>query len=129
MFPKDLKILICDDMGTMRKIIKNSLSDLGYNNTVQAKDGVEGWAKLEECVGQPDKIGMILCDWNMPSMTGIDLLKQIRGDERFADLPFIMLTAKSEEADAQEADHFGVSAYITKPFSASDLEETFKQIF
>ena len=103
MFPKNTKVLVVDDVSTMRRIIKNSLSDLGMENIVEAGDGVAAWEKIEQSLSEASPIEIVLSDWNMPNMPGIELLEKIRGDDRTKTLPFLMLTAKSEPNELEEA--------------------------
>lgn len=124
MFAKDTKILVADDMVTMRRIIKESLKDLGYTNIVDAKNGEMGWEALEAADAEQDPIQLVVSDWNMPAVSGLELLEKVRSDARFAKLPFIMLTAKSDQNDLQQAEGHGVDAYMTKPFSTEELENT-----
>ena len=123
MFPKNTKVLVVDDMSTMRRIIKNSLSDLGMENIVEAGDGVAAWEKIEQSLSEASPIEIVLSDWNMPNMPGIELLEKIRGDDRTKTLPFLMLTAKSEPNELEEAKGCGANGYLTKPFSSGELEE------
>ncbi|MFK7826076.1 MAG: response regulator [Oligoflexales bacterium] len=129
MFQKEIKILIVDDMSTMRRIVKNGLNDLGYDTIENAKNGQLGWEIIETSHSEGSPIELVMCDWNMPVCTGLELLQKVRADEKTKDLPFIMLTAKSEEKDMQEAQDAGVSAYLTKPFSGGELENTLREVF
>ena len=129
MFQKEIKILIVDDMSTMRRIVKNGLNDLGYDTIENAKNGQLGWEIIENALNEGSPIELVMCDWNMPVCTGLELLQKVRADDRTKDLPFIMLTAKSEEKDMQEAQAAGVSGYLTKPFSGGELENTLREVF
>ena len=129
MFQKEIKILIVDDMSTMRRIVKNGLSDLGYNTIENAKNGELGWQIIESSLNEGNPIELVMCDWNMPVCTGLELLQKVRADDRTKGLPFIMLTAKSEEKDMKEAEEAGVSGYLTKPFSGGELENTLREVF
>ena len=129
MFPKNTKVLVVDDMSTMRRIIKNSLSDLGMENIVEAGDGVAAWEKIEQSLSEESPIEIVLSDWNMPNMPGIELLEKMRGDDRTKTLPFLMLTAKSEPNELEEAKGCGANGYLTKPFSSGELEEELEIVY
>ncbi|WP_045218371.1 response regulator [Desulfonatronum thioautotrophicum] len=115
---KTMCILVVDDFATMRKIIKNILNQLEYKNIVDAEDGT---AALDILNKRP--VDFIISDWNMPKMTGIDFLRAVRGDKKFAHLPFIMVTAEGLQENIIEAVQAGVSQYVVKPFSPATLEE------
>ncbi len=119
-----MKILIVDDFSTMRRIIKNLLRDLGFTNTVEADDG-----KTALPVLQAGGIDFLITDWNMPGMTGIDLLKTVRADEKLSTLPVLMVTAESKRDQIVEAAQAGVNGYIVKPFTATTLKEKIDKIF
>ena len=121
---KNMKILIVDDFSTMRRIVKNLLHDLGYANTHEADDGKTAWPML-----QAGDFEFVVTDWNMPGMTGIDLLKAIRGDARLAALPVLMVTAEAQRDQIVEAAKAGVNGYIIKPFTAVTLKEKLDKIF
>jgi two-component system chemotaxis response regulator CheY len=121
---KNLKILIVDDFSTMRRIVKNLLHDLGYTNTHEADDGKTAWPLL-----QAGDYEFVVTDWNMPGMTGIDLLKAIRGEARLAALPVLMVTAEAQRDQIIEAAKAGVNGYIIKPFTAVTLKEKLDKIF
>ncbi|MGB0454184.1 MAG: response regulator [Bacteriovoracaceae bacterium] len=117
-----MKILVVDDMAVMRKIIKKVLVSLGYENLVEADDGVPAWELLNEHHNKGEPFEFVVSDWNMPNMTGLDLLKKVRADEKFKSLPFLMVTAEGEKSNVVIAVKAGVSNFIVKPFNA----ETFK---
>ena len=121
---KDMKSLIVDDFSTMRRIIKNLLRDLGYNNTQEADDGKTGLPIL-----QNGDFDFLVTDWNMPGMTGIDLLKAVRSDDKLKTLPVLMVTAESKRDQIVEAAQAGVNGYIVKPFTATTLKEKIEKIF
>jgi two-component system, chemotaxis family, chemotaxis protein CheY len=114
-----LKLLVVDDSSTMRRIIKNTLSRLGYEEVLEGEDGLQGWAALNE---NPD-IGMLITDWNMPEMNGLELVKKVRSDARFNDLPIIMVTTEGGKAEVITALKAGVNNYIVKPFTPQVLKE------
>lgn len=121
---KNMKILIVDDFSTMRRIIKNLLRDLGFNNTNEADDGTSALPMLH--AGNFD---FLVTDWNMPGMQGIDLLKAVRADAKLAKLPVLMVTAESKREQIVEAAQAGVSGYVVKPFTAITLKEKIDKIF
>ncbi|GLR63905.1 response regulator [Marinospirillum insulare] len=121
---KDMKILIVDDFATMRRIIKNLLRDLGFNNTFEADDGLTAIPMLNS--GNYD---FLVTDWNMPGMTGFDLLKHVRADPDLKDLPILMVTAESKREQIVAAAQAGVNGYIVKPFTAAVLKEKIEKIF
>ena len=121
---KNMKILIVDDFSTMRRIIKNLLRDLGFNNTDEADDGQTGLPKL-----QSGNFDFLVTDWNMPGMTGIDLLRAVRADERLKTLPVLMVTAEAKKEQIVLAAQEGVNGYIVKPFTAQTLKEKIDKIF
>ena len=119
-----MKILIVDDFSTMRRIIKNLLRDLGFNNTQEADDGTTALPIL-----QAGGIDFLITDWNMPGMQGIDLLKAVRADEQLSALPVLMVTAETKREQIIEAAQAGVNGYIVKPFTAATLKEKIEKIF
>lgn len=119
-----MKILIVDDFSTMRRIIKNLLRDLGFNNTQEADDGTTALPIL-----QAGGIDFLITDWNMPGMQGIDLLKAVRADDKLATLPVLMVTAETKREQIIEAAQAGVNGYIVKPFTAATLKEKIEKIF
>jgi len=121
---KSIKILVVDDFSTMRRIIKNLLRDLGYDNIVEADDGTSALPMLK--AGSFD---FLVTDWNMPGMTGIDLLKAVRGDPKLATLPVLMVTAEAKRDQIVEAAQAGVNGYVVKPFTAQTLKEKLDKIF
>ncbi len=121
---KNMRILVVDDFSTMRRIIKNILKQLGFTNVVDADDGSTAWEILNK-----DKIDFIISDWNMPKMSGIELLRKVRSSEEFADIPFLMVTAEGQQENVIEAVQAGVSNYIVKPFTPETFEQKIKKIF
>jgi len=119
-----MKILIVDDFSTMRRIIKNLLRDLGFNNTEEADDGNTGLPKL-----QTGNFDFLVTDWNMPGMTGIDLLRAVRADDKLKTLPVLMVTAEAKKEQIVMAAQEGVNGYIVKPFTAQTLKEKIDKIF
>ena len=121
---KNMKILIVDDFSTMRRIIKNLLRDLGFTNTSEADDG-----KTALPILQAGNFDFLVTDWNMPGMTGIELLKHVRADERLNDMPVLMVTAEAKRDQIVEAAQAGVNGYVVKPFTAAALKEKIDKIF
>lgn len=121
---KNMKILIVDDFSTMRRIIKNLMRDLGFNNTSEADDGKTALPML-----QNGDFDFLITDWNMPGMQGIDLLKAVRADQRLAKLPVLMVTAEAKREQIVEAAQAGVNGYVVKPFTAATLKEKIDKIF
>lgn len=121
---KNMKILIVDDFSTMRRIIKNLLRDLGFSNTYEADDGVTALPMLKN--GDFD---FLITDWNMPGMTGIDLLRAVRADDKLGTLPVLMVTAEAKRDQIIEAAQAGVNGYVVKPFTAQALQEKIAKIF
>ena len=121
---KDTKILIVDDFSTMRRIIKNLLRDLGFTNVKEADDGNTALPMLTS-----EHFDFLVTDWNMPGMTGIDLLRAVRADERLKHLPVLMVTAEAKREQIIEAAQAGVNGYVVKPFTAVALKEKIEKIF
>ncbi|MDU8543385.1 MULTISPECIES: chemotaxis response regulator CheY [Pseudomonas syringae group] len=119
-----MKILIVDDFSTMRRIIKNLLRDLGFTNTSEADDGLTALPML-----QSGAFDFLVTDWNMPGMTGIDLLREVRKDDRLKSLPVLMVTAEAKREQIIEAAQAGVNGYVVKPFTAQALKEKIEKIF
>jgi two-component system, chemotaxis family, chemotaxis protein CheY len=120
---KNIKVLIVDDFATMRKVVRNLLKQVGYEDIVEAEDGVMALKALKS-----QKIDVIVSDWNMPNMTGLELLKAVRADEELAKTPFLMVTAEALQDNVVAAVKAGVNNYIVKPFTAEVLNEKIKKI-
>lgn len=127
MFSFESKILIADDMMTMRRIVKKSLMAIGFTHIQDAKNGQEAWEHLQN--GDYD---IIISDWNMPELSGLGLLKKVRADSKYAKIPFLLLTAEADDSQMKEANEAGVDTYVIKPFSVevlkTKLEETFANV-
>jgi two-component system chemotaxis response regulator CheY len=119
----NLKILVVDDFATMRRIVRNLLQDLGFSNVSEADDGKTAWPML--LTGNFD---LLVTDWNMPGMPGLDLLKAVRADPRLARLPVLMLTAEAKREQIVEAAQAGVNGYVIKPFTAETLKAKLDKI-
>ncbi len=124
MVDANLKILVVDDFSTMRRIVKNLLKELGFTNVFEAEDGVDALNKL-----RGEKFDFVVSDWNMPNMTGIELLRAIRADATLKHLPVLMVTAEAKRENIIEAAQAGASGYVVKPFTAATLDEKLKKIF
>jgi len=118
-----IKILIIDDFATMRRILKNILKQLGFKNLVEADDGTTALNILES-----QKIDLIISDWNMPKMTGLELLKKVRASTEYKKTPFLMVTAEAQKQNVIEAVQAGVSNYVVKPFTAEAISDKLKKI-
>ena len=124
MIDTSIKVLVVDDMSTMRRILKNVLKQIGFSNLVEAENGQDALNKLK--VGD---IGLIVSDWNMPIMQGIELLRTVRADAELKHLPFLMVTAEGQKENIIEAVQAGVSNYVVKPFTAEALQGKLEKIF
>jgi two-component system, chemotaxis family, chemotaxis protein CheY len=120
---KNIKILVVDDFATMRKVLRNLLKQGGYENIVEAADGIAALQIIKN-----EKIDFIISDWNMPNMSGLDLLKTVRADKEMSDTPFLMVTAETLPDRVISAVKAGASSYITKPFTADVLNEKIAKI-
>lgn len=120
----NMKILIVDDFSTMRRILKNILRQLNFNDIVEADDGSTAVDILKK-----EKIDLIISDWNMPKMTGIELLRYVRQSEGIHDTPFLMVTAEAQQDNIIEAVKAKVSNYVVKPFTAETLGDKINKIF
>ena len=119
----NVKILIVDDFATMRKILKNLLFQMGFKNVIEADDGTTALEVLAK-----EKVDLIISDWNMPKMTGIELLKAVRNDENLKSVKFIMVTAESQKENVMEAIKLGVNQYVVKPFTPEVLREKLSKV-
>jgi two-component system chemotaxis response regulator CheY len=124
MINRDMKILVVDDFSTMRRIVKNLLKELGFSDFDEADDGATAWPMV-----QTGKYDFIVSDWNMPTMTGIELLRRVRADEKLKMTPFLLITAEAKRSQILEAAQAGVDGYIVKPFTAATLNEKIEKIF
>lgn len=120
---RDIKVLCVDDFATMRRILKNILKQLGFRNIEEADDGLTALEALKE-----NKYDLIISDWNMPKMSGLDLLKTVRGMAEYKDIPFMMVTAEAQKQNVIEAVGAGVSNYVVKPFTAESIAEKLNKL-
>lgn len=121
---KNMNILIVDDFSTMRRIVKNLLRDLGFNNTSEADDGQTALPMLKT-----GKFDFLVTDWNMPGMDGLTLLKEVRSDDNLKEMPVLMVTAEAKREQIVIAAQAGVNGYVVKPFTAVTLKEKIEKIF
>ena len=121
---REMKILVVDDFSTMRRIVKNLLKELGFHNFDEADDGATAWPMV-----QTGKYDLIVSDWNMPEMTGIDLLRNVRADENLKETAFLLITAEGKRSQMLEAAQSGVDGYVVKPFTAATLNGKIHKIF
>ncbi|MBV8047645.1 MAG: chemotaxis response regulator CheY [Paludibacterium sp.] len=121
---KNMRFLVVDDFSTMRRIVRNLLKELGFTNVDEAEDGQVALHKLKT-----QHYDFVVSDWNMPNMTGIELLKAVRSEPTLKGLPFMMITAEAKRENIIEAAMAGASGYIVKPFTAATLEEKMNKIF
>ncbi len=119
-----MRVLVVDDFSTMRRIVKNTLRQIGFTNIEEAEDGQKAYDRLSV-----EKFDFVVSDWNMPNMTGIDLLRKVRATPQIKDVPFLMVTAEAKQENIVEAIKAGVSNYIVKPFTVATLDEKIKKIF
>lgn len=119
----NMKVLVVDDFATMRRIVKNILTQLGYKNIIEADDGTTAMNVLKQ-----EKIDLIISDWNMPKMTGLELLKNVRANADWMKIPFIMVTAEAQQDNIILAVKAKVSQYIVKPFTADTLGEKISKV-
>ncbi|HEY9192104.1 MAG TPA: chemotaxis response regulator CheY [Methyloversatilis sp.] len=119
-----MKFLVVDDFSTMRRIVRNLLKELGFTNVDEAEDGVVALQKL-----RASEFDFVVSDWNMPNMTGIELLRAMRADAALKHLPLLMITAEAKKENIIEAAQAGASGYIVKPFTAATLSEKLTKIF
>lgn len=129
MFPTNTRILIVDDMPSIRDLVRNQLKVMNYLEIMEAEDGVQAWTIIENQFAQANPIELVISDWNMPNMKGLELLKKVRSSGPFVQLPFILLTSEAEREQVTEAVMAGVSQYIVKPFSGKIFEEKLKTAY
>lgn len=124
----DSKILIVDDMLIMRKFIKNMLTQLEFTNIESADDGATAWPLIETSIQEGKPFDIVISDWNMPTMSGVELLQKIRATPGLEKLPFLMITAEVKEDNLEIAKNAGVSEFIGKPFTIDILKEKLESI-
>lgn len=124
MVDKNMRFLVVDDFSTMRRMVRNLLKDLGFNNVEEAEDGQDALNKL-----RASRFDFVISDWNMPNMDGLQLLTEVRKDAALAKLPVLMVTAEAKKENIIAAAQAGASGYVVKPFTAATLEEKLNKIF
>jgi two-component system chemotaxis response regulator CheY len=129
MFPSETRILVIDDMPSIRDLVKNHLKAMGFKSIQEASDGEEALRMLIQANTPSNSIQLVISDWNMPHMKGIDLLKHVRATAEWANLPFVLLTSEAERDQVTEAVLAGASQYIVKPFSAKIFEDKLKTAY
>ena len=127
-FRPDMKTIVIDDMMTMRKIITKMLKSIGFTNIQEADDGATAWPMIEEAKNAGEPFEFIVSDWNMPKMSGLDLLIKIRATEGIKDTPFLMVTAEAEQSNVVKVVQAGVSNFVVKPFKPDTLKEKIQKI-
>ena len=118
-----ISVLVFDDFATMRQIVKGVLKQIGFTNVIEAGDGNLALKELKK-----EDVGLIISDWNMPKMNGLDLLKAVRGDKKLKDIPFIMVTSEGQKENVVEAVKSGVNSYIIKPFTPETFGEKLEKV-
>lgn len=126
MFPLTTRILVVDDMPSIRELVKSHLRTMGYTSVSEAVDGRAGFEFLAKQIEVGDPIQLVISDWNMPNMTGLEFLKKVRATPALLGLPFVLLTSEAEREQVTEAVLAGVSQYIVKPFAGKVFEEKLK---
>lgn len=129
MFVPETRILVVDDMPTIRDLVKNQLKAMGFKNIIDAADGEAAMLLLMQNQTAGTPFQLVISDWNMPKMTGLEFLKQVRASETWANLPFVLLTSESERDQVSQAILAGVSQYVVKPFAAKVFEEKLKTVW
>lgn len=126
---KNMKTLVIDDMMTMRKIVSKMLKQMGFTNVHEADDGATAWPMILEAQQKGEPYEFIVSDWNMPKMSGLDLLIKIRETAEIKNTPFLMVTAESEQANVVKVVQAGVSNFVIKPFKPVTLKDKIEKIF
>ena len=119
-----MTVLVVDDFATMRRILKNIFRQLGFENVIEADDGTTALDALKK-----NKIDLIVSDWNMPKMTGLELLKTVRASDEYKDVPFLMVTVETQKQNVLDAVQAGVSNYVVKPFTAEQISDKLQKIY
>lgn len=125
MFDLKTRVLVVDDMMTMRKLVVKACKEIGFTDITEASDGAQAWQLVTEAM---PPFGLIISDWDMPNSTGLDLLKRVRSDSRFGKTPFLLVTAEAEEHQIIEAAKAGVNQYVVKPFTTESLKEKIEAV-
>lgn len=125
MFDLKTRVLVVDDMMTMRKLVAKACKEIGFTDITEANDGAQAWTLIGEA---SPPFGLVISDWNMPNSTGLDLLKRVRADGRYGKMPFLLVTAEAEQHQILEAAKAGVSQYVIKPFTSESLREKIESV-
>ncbi len=120
----NMKVLVVDDFATMRRILRNILKQIGFINISEADDGKSALNVLKK-----EKFDLILCDWNMPEMSGLELLNKVKSDDELKNIPFVMVTAEAQKDNIVKAVKAGVNSYVVKPFTAETISEKLQKVF
>lgn len=128
MFSRQSRILIVDDLRLVRKIITDTLTELGFTKVEEAVDGADAFKKLEAAVAEGNPYALVFSDWNMPVMSGFDFLVKCRAHEAFKSVPIIMVTAESEQANVLKALKAGATDYVVKPLSKVSLAKKLERL-
>ncbi|MGE0631582.1 MAG: response regulator [Pseudobdellovibrionaceae bacterium] len=129
MFDPATYFIVIDDFRTMRVIVKKTLNQLGYSNIIEAEDGAQAFVIMQKAHADGSPIQCVVSDWNMPNMSGLELLKKCRLDPNYKGVPFMLVTAENEQKQVIEAAKAGVSNYIVKPFSVTDFQTKLTQVY
>lgn len=127
MFPLETRILLAEDTEITRAIMKQMLGKLGYKRVTEVENGVAAWEEIERSIRAQSPFRLLIIDWNMPQMNGIELLKKLQSFEETRNIAFILLTSNTEKEQVMEAIQSGVNVYIAKPFPAAVLEKKLKE--
>jgi two-component system chemotaxis response regulator CheY len=127
-FDPSTKVLVVDDFKTMRKIVAGALKNCGLTNITEADDGATAWPLIEAALAEGAPFQLIVSDWNMPKLKGIELLRKVRGHETLRKTPFVLVTAEAEQGNILEAAQAGVSNYIVKPFTPAAFQEKLESV-
>jgi two-component system chemotaxis response regulator CheY len=129
MFPKDMLILIADDSSTIRMKLRHELKSLGYEKIIEVENGEDAWTQLNEKESSSQPVGMIISDWNMPMLLGIELLKRVRAEPKWVRLPFLLFTTETATNDVLMATASGASGYLFKPLEPGSLAEKMEAVW
>jgi two-component system, chemotaxis family, chemotaxis protein CheY len=128
MFDPETKVLVVDDFKTMRKIVIGALGTCGLKNVTEAEDGIHAWPLIEAAAKEGAPFGLVVSDWNMPQLSGLELLRKVRALESTRKTPFVLVTAEAEQKNILEAVQAGVSNYVVKPFTPATFKEKLEQV-
>ena len=125
MFDLKTRVLVVDDMMTMRKIVSKILKEIGFTDITEAGDGAQAWTALTSA---EKPIGLIISDWNMPNLSGLEFLKKVRAEQQYKKVPFLLVTAEAEQHQVAEAVRAGVDQYVVKPFNHESLRAKMEMV-